>query len=329
MDYSDYTKEQLIERIEELMLLNNELLKEQEEATRLEYAWTGNLGHWYWNFKTNKVTYNPLKVTALGYDKSEIQEEVTYQFFTDKLHPEDYKKTMDAMYNHLFGKASVYEVEYRIQSKNGKYKWYYDRGKITQYDQDGKPLFIAGIVFDITEKKEMQLDLEHKNMVLSEMSCTDGLTKIENRRTIIEHLEDSILRAKTSKAPLSIAIFDIDNFKNVNDTKGHVFGDKVLVEVAEIIKRIIRDTDFAGRYGGEEFLVIFSNTDLATASKIAERIRKSIADNHFTDGISITISGGVKSYMGEDLKDFIHEADKNMYQAKKNGKNQIVSNFLY
>lgn len=92
MNYTDFSREQLLERIEELEILNNELLKEKEEATRLEYAWTGNLGHWYWNFKTNKVTYNPLKVTALGYEKSEIPEQVTYQFFTDKLHPEDYQK---------------------------------------------------------------------------------------------------------------------------------------------------------------------------------------------------------------------------------------------
>lgn len=325
MNYIDFSKEQLLERIEELEILNNELLRENEEATRLEYAWTGNLGHWYWNFKTNNVTYNPLKVTALGYDKSEIPEQVTYQFFTDKLHPEDYQKTMDAMYDHLYGNANVYEVEYRIQTKDGKYKWYYDRGKITQYDQNGKPLFLAGIVFDITEKKEMQLELEHKNMILLEMSCTDGLTRIGNHRMIIEHLQDSILNTKITKAPLSIAIFDIDDFKNVNDTKGHVFGDQLLVDVAAIIKRSIRDTDFAGRYGGEEFMVIFSNTDLIVASKIAERIRKSIADNHFADGINVTISGGIKQYMGEDLRDFIHEADKNMYEAKNNGKNQIVS----
>lgn len=323
--YNDLTKEQLLERIEELEILNNELLREKKDATRLEYAWTGNLGHWYWNFKTNKVTYDDLKVTTLGYDKSEVPEHVRYQFFTDKLHPEDYKKTMDAMYNHLYGKANVYEAEYRIQTKDGKYKWYYDRGKITQYDQNGKPLFLAGIVFDITEKKEIQLELEYKNMILSEMSSTDELTKIANRRTIIEYLKDSILKTEITKAPLSIAIFDIDDFKNVNDTKGHVFGDQVLVDVATIINKNIREIDFAGRYGGEEFIIIFSDTDLVTASKIAERIRRSIADNIFVDEINITISGGVKQYMGEDLMDFIHEADKNLYEAKKNGKNKIVS----
>lgn len=325
MDWDDLTKEELLEYIEELEILNKELLREKEEETKLEYAWTGNLGHWYWNFKTNKVTFNPLKVTTLGYDKSEVPKQVEYQFFTEKLHPEDYEKTMDAMYEHLYGEENVYEVEYRIQTKDGKYKWYYDRGKVTQYGEDGEPLFLAGIVFDITEKKEMQIELEHNNMILSEMSSTDGLTKILNRRTIIEYLQEAILNTKISKAPLSMIIFDIDDFKNVNDTKGHVFGDQVLVDVVKNIKKNIRDTDLAGRYGGEEFIVVLPNTDLEAATKIAERIRKSVAGNYYADGLNVTISGGVKEYMGEEWKDFIHQADKNMYRAKRNGKNQVVS----
>ena len=189
MDYINSSRKQLLERIEELEVLNRELLKDKEQETKLEYAWTGNLGHWYWNIKTNSVTFNPLKVTTLGYDISDIPEYVTYEFFADKLHREDYLKTMDAMRDHLYGKADVYEVEYRIRAKDGKYKWYYDRGKITQYDDNGKPLFLAGIVFDITEKKETQLELECKNKILAEISSIDGLTKISNHRTLIEHLK--------------------------------------------------------------------------------------------------------------------------------------------
>ena len=166
--YDHLTKEQLLEKIENLELLTQELLREKEQETKLEYSWTGNLGHWYWNIRTNEVTFNPLKVTTLGYDRSEIPENISYQFFTDKLHPEDYPVTMEAMKNHLYGKADVYEVEYRIQTKDNKYKWYYDRGKITQYDEDGKPVFLAGIVFDITEKKETQLKLLELNGILTE-----------------------------------------------------------------------------------------------------------------------------------------------------------------
>lgn len=96
MECNNFTKEQLLERIEELEILCGELLKEKEQEAKLDYAWTGNLGHWYWNIKTNAVTFNLMKATALGYDKSELPEPVPYQFFTDKLHPDDYQNTMDA-----------------------------------------------------------------------------------------------------------------------------------------------------------------------------------------------------------------------------------------
>ena len=324
MDYKNLSREQLLDRINGLELLTSELLKEKEQETRLEYAWTGNLGHWYWNIKTNEVKFNPLKVTTLGYDKSEIPEHVTYQFFTDKLHPEDYQQAMDSMLNHLYGNTEVYEVEYRIQTKDGKYKWYYDRGKITRRDDKGKPIFLAGIVFDITEKKETQIELEHKNRVLAEISAVDGLTKIGNHRTLIEHLKAGMSEAERIGSPLSVAIFDIDDFKKVNDTKGHVYGDQVLVDVASIITKCIRGGDFAGRYGGEEYMVIFQNTALAEAKNISERIRNAVEKHKFVDGLSITISGGVSQYKNEDITELIHAADKNLYEAKRNGKNRIA-----
>lgn len=324
MDYSDHSRDMLLERIEELEILNQELLKEKENEINLDYSWIGNLGHWYWNVKTNTVTFNPIKVTTLGYDKSEIPEHVTYQFFTDLLHPDDYPKAMAAMKDHLYGKAAVYEVEYRIRTKTGKYKWYYDRGRITRYDQNGKPLFLAGIVFDITEKKESETELVNKNKILAEMSSIDGLTKISNHRTLIEYLKSEMSEAARLGRPLSAAIFDIDNFKQVNDSRGHVFGDSVLIDVAEIIRKTVRDTDLAGRYGGEEFMVIYSNTGIETAAVAAERVRRAVEDHIFVDDLKITISVGVKQYSGEDLTDYIHHVDMNLYKAKRNGKNQVV-----
>ena len=324
MEYTNYSRKQLLDRIKSLEMLTQELLNEKEQETRLEYAWTGNLGHWYWNIKTNEVTFNSLKVTTLGYDKSEIPEHVTYQFFTDKLHPEDYQKAMDAMRDHIYGKADIYEVEYRIKAKDGTFKWYYDRGRITQYD-NGKPAFLAGIVFDITEKKETQLELEYKNRILSEMSSIDGLTKIGNHRALIERLKAEIAEASRTSRPLSIAIFDIDDFKKVNDSKGHVYGDQVLVDIASIMKKSIRGADFAGRYGGEEVMVIFPNTTLSVAKKISERIRQAVEEYNYVDGLRITISGGVGQYNNETITELVHSADTRLYTAKRNGKNQIVS----
>ena len=227
--------------------------------------------------------------------------------------------------DHLYGHAAVYEVEFRIRTKDGKYRWYYDRGAITQRDDSGKPVVFAGIVFDITEKKEMQMDLEYKNAILAEMSSIDGLTKISNHATFIEYLKAGLVDADRTNRPLSIASFDIDDFKKVNDSKGHVCGDRVLIDVAAIIRQSIRDIDVTGRYGGEEFMVVFSNADPATASCAAERIRRTVENTVFHDGMLITISGGVKQYKGENLTDLIHATDTNLYEAKKSGKNRIIS----
>jgi diguanylate cyclase (GGDEF)-like protein len=182
-----------------------------------------------------------------------------------------------------------------IQQKTD-YKWFYDRGRITQTDESGRPVFLAGIVFDITEKKETQLELEYKNRILAEMSYVDELTGIANHRTLMDHLKSEISEADRTGNPLSIAIFDIDDFKKVNDLKGHVYGDQVLTELAARIKKSIRDTDFAGRYGGEEFMVIFPDTPLTSARKISGRIREAMEARVFLNDLRITVSGGVSIY---------------------------------
>ena len=324
MKYQDNSTEQLIKRIEELEALNRTFLQEKEQETRLEFAWSGNLGQWYWYIPTNSVTFNPLKLSTLGYDINEIPAPVDYQFFVEKVHPEDYEKTMESMRSHLHGTSPVYEVEYRIRAKDGSYKWYYDRGRITQYDESGKPVFLSGIVFDITERKEMQLDLEQKNKLLEEMSALDSLTRIGNHRSLMTQLKSEISEISRTQRPLSMVIFDIDDFKKVNDTKGHIFGDQVLIEVATLIQNNIRNYDHAGRYGGEEFMVIFPNTEAEKALKISERIRNAVETHQFADGSKVTISGGVQQYLGESATDFIHAADLKLYTAKRQGKNQIV-----
>ena len=323
MNYQKLSKQTLIERLMALEILNKQLLEEKEQEELLHFSWTGNLGHWYWNIKTNMVVFNPMKITTLGYSSGEIPKQVPYQFFTDKLHEDDYAGVMEAMLSHLRQKAQVYEAEYRIRAKNGEWKWFYDRGKITQYDQDGSPLLISGIVFDVTEKKETQLDLEQKNRLLEELSTIDGLTQLENHRTVIEHLASEVYKSEYSKSPLSIAMLDIDNFKSINDLKGHLTGDEVLRGVSDIIVNSIRDKDIAGRYGGEEFLIIFPNTKEKTAMLVANRIREHVQTHEFGQDLKVTLSGGVKELQGESVPDLIRAADTNLYLAKGSGKNNI------
>ncbi|MDY0064170.1 MAG: diguanylate cyclase [Bacilli bacterium] len=319
----EWTKEQLINRIEELEILVDQLLAEQHQETELDYAWSGNLGHWYWNIKSNQVTFNPLKVTNLGYREDEIPHTVPYQFFTEKLHPDDHQRTMKAMMDHLYGKSPVYETEYRIQTRDGKYRWYYDRGKITKRDENNKPVFLAGIVFDITEKKLKEEQLQMANQDLTVQSLIDPLSNIANRRGLMLRLEEEVKEFKEKKNPLTIILFDIDHFKQINDTKGHLVGDEVIKEVSRLIQKGIRDIDMVGRYGGEEFLVILKNTNENIGRIIANRIREAIASHPFKD-LTVQVSGGVSEYLGTSIADFIQDADDKLYQAKKSGRNKII-----
>lgn len=180
--YNDQTRKELIEQLHAKDRLLEAWAREREEEETLKFAWAGNLGHWYWDVQTNHVTFNPLKATNLGYKKSEIPENCDYQFFTDKLHPEDFEPVMQNMRDHLSGRSNAYEVEYRIQAKTGEWKWYYDRGKVTQRDSKGKPLFLAGIVFDISERKAMQ----EKQQVLIR-SLSEQMRVQENLFSILLH----------------------------------------------------------------------------------------------------------------------------------------------
>lgn len=141
----------------------------------------------------------------------------------------------------------------------------------------------------------------------------------------MEELKYRINEALNNRTPLSIAMFDIDRFKNINDTKGHTFGDKVIMEIASIAAENMRGLDSIGRYGGEEFLAIFPNTNKANALLVCERIRRCVEEFDFGGGYKVTISGGVAGYNGEEITEFIDISDKKLYEAKSSGRNRIGS----
>jgi diguanylate cyclase (GGDEF)-like protein len=152
----------------------------------------------------------------------------------------------------------------------------------------------------------------------------DGLTNIYNKNFIEQKLAEEIERERRYRHNLSILLLDIDHFKKVNDTYGHLAGDDVLVTVAKCLQKSVRATDYLGRYGGEEFLIIFTETELKTALKAAERFRENVSVLKFKDElIKVTISGGLKQYSGEDINQFLDKTDKLLYESKKNGRNKI------
>lgn len=217
MDYQKWTKDELINRIEALERLNDYLVANDNEESAMQFGWAGNLGHWYWDVPTNRVTFNPLEITTLGYQMSDIEQPVPYNFFTIRLHPEDYQRTMDCMIEHLSGRTHVYEAEYRIQAKDGTCKWYYDRGSIIKRDEKGKALLLAGIVFDITDRKLKETRLQFENESLKDLVEIDELTKVANRQSILTHLQSQIHQSQSTGYPATVLLLDTDNFKSVND----------------------------------------------------------------------------------------------------------------
>ncbi len=185
------------------------------------------------------------------------------------------------------------------------------------------------VLSPIHKEYEKRLKAESEAEEMSRMAITDPLTHIMNRRGITVGLLDAMAQAERYRTPLTVAMADIDHFKEVNDSHGHEAGDRVLKDVAAILSDALRMPDKVGRYGGEEFLMILPHTSLTQGRKIADRIRASVSKWEFDLGskkIRLTISIGLCQFMsGEDLEQFLSHADKALYEAKKGGRNLVVA----
>ena len=181
--------------------------------------------------------------------------------------------------------------------------------------------FINGQLLNVTRK------LNQSNQKLERLAITDHLTKAYNRNHVDEVMKNEIHRSQRYHAPLSLLLFDMDDFKKINDTFGHIIGDEVLIKSAHWIQNAIRESDTFGRWGGEEFVVICPNTNLQQAKTIAEKIRVGIASLIFTKDFTQTISIGVaRHHKNECIEQWLSRADSALYQAKRQGKNQVVCN---
>ena len=170
------------------------------------------------------------------------------------------------------------------------------------------------------------------NASLIERSSTDMMTHLKLKYYFFNALSEAMYKAYTEKATLSVLMLDIDFFKKFNDTYGHECGDFVLITVADLIRKSLRDTDIASRYGGEEFTVLLDNTEKEEAMLVAERIRSTIDQHDFVyndQHLHVTISIGVSIFQADthyinSPKEFINLADKGLYESKSNGRNRVT-----
>jgi diguanylate cyclase (GGDEF)-like protein len=176
--------------------------------------------------------------------------------------------------------------------------------------------------------RDRNLQLQQANEVLEQLSITDGLTKLHNHRFFQDHLTREIKRVNRVRKPLSMILVDIDDFKALNDQLGHAAGDELLRRIALLMNDSIRESDLLARYGGDEFVVLASDTDLEGTCQLAEKIRTAIAESSFILDESLrpirtTVSMGVAQYEG-NRKHFFTAADRALYRAKAQGKNCVV-----
>ncbi len=166
-------------------------------------------------------------------------------------------------------------------------------------------------------------DLEKNIDYLYTIATIDEKTGLYNNKFFSTLSEIEIAKAKRGM-PLSLLIIDLDKFKRLNDTYGHLLGDKVLERLAVVLKKQVRKYDIISRFGGEEFFVLFPNTNLAKAKNVSNRIRKAVEGDKFMKKYSVTMSGGVSQFREKDtIKKIVERADKALYKAKENGRNRI------
>lgn len=317
-----------------------------------------NDGVWDWDLNTGHVTRSPGWYRMLGYNIDSLPEDLfTWQ---NVIHHDDYERVIthfDRFLNDAFLDKQIteYHNEYRFKTSSGDYIWIEDRGRVVEWNPDETVKRMIGTHRNIHEQKIAQQELEKKNkellllnQTLEEIVCNrtrelsesnknlalkikeiehlaqiDPLTKIYNRNFFNMVLNKEIRQFDKTGTSFSLIFFDIDFFKKINDTYGHHKGDTVLVSLTQLIQKIIRKSDIFARWGGEEFVILLSNTSLSGAEKVANDLRNLVEVTSMND-IYITCSFGVTTYRGQETDvNFCKRADYALYKAKSKGRNRI------
>lgn len=232
-----------------------------------------------------------------------------------------------ALFEHAFpqflAQGHIEELEFSLVHANGATRPVLVNATLIR-DPSGKPVMSRSIVFDITERKKLERRLE-------ELSNSDAMTGLCNRRHFYELAGNEIARASRLQSSFSLAILDVDHFKNVNDEFGHAIGDELLIALAQTLKAKMRSIDIVARIGGEEFAILMPHTGLGSAITVMDRLREELADSTvpLNDGrlVRFTVSIGVTAQQaGEaDIDAMLARADKALYTAKGSGRNRVCA----
>jgi diguanylate cyclase (GGDEF)-like protein/PAS domain S-box-containing protein len=292
-------------------------LRESEERYALAVR-AANDGLWDWNLKKGQIYYSPRWKQMLGYADDEITDNPNEWF--NRVHPDDIAQLRTNISAHIKGLSAHFECEYRIQHSNGTYRWMLSRG-MAVVGADKVALRLAGSQADVTARKQAETKLLHD-------AFHDSLTELPNRALFIDRLKHVIERSKRDMRNIYAVIFlDLDRFKDVNDSLGHLIGDQLLVATAHLLKSILRPMDTVARLGGDEFVILLEDIrDVSDVTRVSDRIQKRLMMATLLPNHTIFMSasmGIVLSTTGYDRpEDVLRDADTAMYRAKENGRSR-------
>jgi diguanylate cyclase (GGDEF)-like protein/PAS domain S-box-containing protein len=271
----------------------------------------------------NIITYaNP---AALKLFRANDPGDLIGKQYLDLVHPDDRAGSAERVKKSMDENWIASPREHRVLALDGQAVYVESTGVPVKYRGEAH---IFGVFRDITDRKKVEKALIESEKRYRELSIVDDLTQLYNSRHFYFQLKIDLDRSNRYAHPLTLLLLDLDNFKAYNDAYGHIEGDKVLWRLGQVVKRCLRETDFAYRYGGEEFTIILPMTTSADGAVIAERIRAEFKKETFSpipdQEVHMTVSIGLGQYKPqEEIKAFVHRVDQIMYQGKKNGKDRV------
>jgi diguanylate cyclase (GGDEF)-like protein/PAS domain S-box-containing protein len=283
-----------------------EALRRSEERYALAVR-GANDGVWDWDIEKDRVYFSPRWKAILGHQEDEISDDP--KEWLSRVHPDEVERVKGGIAAHCEGKTPHFEDEHRVRHRDGSYRWVLSRGFAVR-GPEGRPNRMIGVQTDVTDRRSY-----------------DPLTGLPNRALFVERLSRALLR--TRRAPsdylIGVLFLDLDRFKVVNDSLGHLAGDRLLITMGQALPSCVRPADMIARFGGDEFAVLLDNmSDVNDAILVAERVQKKLQGIFDVEGaevftsVSIGIATSASGY--DSAEDLLRDADTAMYRAKAAGR---------